>query len=173
MIQIIEDLNALKITTDFNEIKKMKKTTFKSLVKDNIKKIALEYLNNIKIEHSKMDNLEYTELNIQQYLNSTKIYPQLAKNIFKWRTRMVNFKCNFKNGSADTLCPLGCQDEDLQENILKCQVILNNITSIASSDVVYANIFSKQVQKIKVTIELLQKAFKVRENLIEEKSKTE
>ena len=86
---------------------------------------------------------------------------------------MINFKCNFKNGSADILCPLGCQEEDLQENILKCRVILNNITSIASSGVIYTDIFSKQVQKIKVTIELLQKAFKVRENLIEEKSKTE
>ena len=143
------------------------------MVKENIKKLALQYLNNIKIEHSKMDSLKYSELNIQPYLISTKIYPQLAKNIFKWRTRMVNFKCNFRNGSADILCPLGCQEEDLQENILKCPVISNNITNIASSGIIYDDIFSKQVKKIKVTIELLLKAFQVRENLIEEKSKTD
>ena len=80
----------------------------------------MTYLNKFKVKHSKMDNLTYKKLAIQPYLTSAKIYPQLAKDIFKWRTRMAKFKVNFRNGSDNIKCPLGCQHDDSQQNILKC-----------------------------------------------------
>ena len=120
-----------------------------------------------------MDNLQYEKIDIQPYLRSTTIYPNLAKNIFKWRTRMVNFKSNFKNGNINISCPLGCLEEDRQEFIFKCPVILDKLPDIQTSGVKYSDIFSGSVSKIKVTGELLQKAFQVRTNLIEKKSNSE
>ena len=122
-LQVITDLKTLDISTDFNEIVKMSKLSFKNLVKSKSKIASLKYLYNIKSDHSKMDNLNYRDISIQSYLNSSTIYPELAKNIFKWRTRMVNFKTNFRNGNDNLSCALGCRHEDSQEYVLKCEVI--------------------------------------------------
>ena len=122
-LQVMEDLKNLEIASDFNEIENIMKTTskisFKNLVKNKSKIATLKYLNNIKSGHSKMDNLNYREINLQSYLNSSEIHPQLAKTIFKWRTRMVNFKNNFRNGNDDISCALGCRHVDSQESLLK------------------------------------------------------
>ena len=46
ILQVIEDLNSLGISTDFDKIRKYKKNTFKNLVKEKTKSLALKYLNN-------------------------------------------------------------------------------------------------------------------------------
>ena len=91
VLQVLDDLKILNITSNFNDIKKIKKNSFKNIVKDKVKTAAMTYLNKFKLKHSKMDNLTYKKLAIQPYLTSTKIYPQLAKDAFKWRTRMAKF----------------------------------------------------------------------------------
>ena len=52
----------------------------------------------VKLKHSKMDNLWYSDLKMQPYLESNKFTTQEVKTIFKFRTRMANFGQNFKNG---------------------------------------------------------------------------
>ena len=153
--------------TEFEKIKSLKKSSFKNLVKDKVKILAFHYLTNKKTEHSKMDHLHYDTLEIQKYLRSTKIYPNLAKQIFKWRTRMVNFKMNFQNGSTNLLCPLGCLGNDRQDLILKCSVLALHLPELKSTKIQYKDIFSKNISKMRDAIELLSKAFKKREKLLE------
>ena len=129
--------------------------------------MALNYLNNIKSEHSKMTNLNYDKLEIQSYLTSTNIYPQLAKQMFKWRTRMMNFKMNFKNGSIELQCPLGCTELDRQDRILYCSILKAHLPKLESTSIKYEDIFSKNIAKLKETAELLNIAFTKREKLIE------
>ena len=43
-----------------------------------------------------MDNLSFDKIEIQPYLNNSTIYPHLAQTVFKWRTKMFNFECNFE-----------------------------------------------------------------------------
>ena len=97
-MKVKEDLEKLKLSSDFEKIKSFKKNSFKELVKSKINILAFNYLMNIKNSHSKMTNINYKGLEIQSYMRSSKIHPHMAKQIFKWRTRMVNFKMNFKNG---------------------------------------------------------------------------
>ena len=166
IIQVLKDLTDLEITNNLNDIKIMKKNSFKLKVKEKIKVLALNYLCNIKKEHSKMDNIKYDKIVLQPYLNSSKVNPDLAKHIFKWRTRMADFKNNFKNGNPENACPFGCNQDDSQEMFLKCPVIISNVSELKTSKVVYSDIFSRNVSKIKSAGELLRKAFKVRTNLI-------
>ena len=73
-----------------------------------------------------MNNLEYSELKTQSYLANSKISPQLAKNIFKYRVRIANVRCNFRTQYEQNLkCP-ECEEnvnisvvpEDTQEHLL-------------------------------------------------------
>ena len=167
ILKVKEDLVKLNLPTDFNEIKGMTKNAFKKLVKEKVNVLALKYLNNIKDKHSKMTNLNYEKIEIQSYMSSKNIFPQLSKQIFKWRTRMMNFKMNFQNGSAELLCPLGCPEYDSQDLILHCSVLKSHLPELQSTKIQYKDIFSKNIDKIKKAAVLLDKVFKKREKLIE------
>ena len=80
---------------------------------------------------------------------------------------MSNFKCNFRNGNDDLSCPLGCKEEDSQEIIFQCPVIISEFPEINSTGVKYAEIFLNNVSTIKSAGELLQKVSKIREQLME------
>ena len=111
-----------------------------------------------------MDNLNYTKIELQSYLNDYSVNPQLGQIIFRWRTRMANFKKNFSNGNNDISCALGCDTFDSQEHILNCIAIKTNVPDAKTH---YDQLFSKNVSKIKEIISVLTKAFKVRESLLE------
>ena len=140
------------------------------MVKNNAKIASLIYLEKFKVKHSKMKNVEYKSLEIQNYLTSTSIYPQLAKESFKWRTRMVQFKKNFPNGSDDYQCPLGCPDEDSQEKIFSCSALMQYFPEFTPSKLNYFDLFSNSPIKIKNITSILEKIFKKREALIQQKN---
>ena len=80
---------------------------------------------------------------------------------------MTKFKVNFRNGSEDIQCPFGCLHDDSQDLILKCPVLTSHMPELMSTKIQYKDIFTKNISKIKMTIELLTKAFIKREKLIE------
>ena len=74
---------------------------------------------NLKGSHSKLNNIKYKESKMQPYLSSNKFYKNDAQFLFKLRTRMADFKSNFKKGNLDLSC-LNCGEEDRQEHIHSC-----------------------------------------------------
>ena len=67
------------------------------------KEFALNQLLNLKGTHSKMDNLNYSELKLQNYLRDKKYQHMKQKNLFKFRVRVANFKENFKGKYTSTV----------------------------------------------------------------------
>ena len=123
-VQLVnEDLEKLNITSNHDEIKRMKKEDFKLYIKQKIRNHAFDYLLNKKGDHSKMDNISYKSFELQIYLKSQFLHPKEARDLFKWRTRMQPFKANFSKQYKDTLCVFKCGHEDSQKNILICQKI--------------------------------------------------
>ena len=49
-----------------------------------------------KETHSKMENLFYTELKMQNYFNSDKVTVIEAQNLFNYRTRMADYSENYR-----------------------------------------------------------------------------
>ena len=49
-------------------------------------------------KHSKVKNIKYDKLELQQYMADSKFTSNNIKLLFKLRTRMVQVKANFKNG---------------------------------------------------------------------------
>ena len=118
--QVQKDLEDLDIGLSLEEIKKKSECSFKRLVKIKRKEYTLDYLLNIKQRHSKMENLEYTELKLQNYLTDDEISVEEAKNLYRFRTRVAKFKENFKNGYVANAYPLCLVQPDTQAHSLQC-----------------------------------------------------
>ena len=92
-----------------------------------MKEYSLQYLNNQKENHSKMKNLNYPQLKLQNYLKQRDISVQSAKNLFKWRTRVAKFKNNYKHSYLSLACPLCLTHSDTQEHSLECSSVTDSV----------------------------------------------
>ena len=107
-----------------------------------------------------MDNLEYVELKNQNYLNDDRIPVNEAQNLYRFRTRVADFKENFKNAYTNIACPLCLVQPDTQAHCVQCPVIKDNVNIQG----VYSDIFNEDIpSEISKT---LQKISEFRENYI-------
>ena len=60
---------------------------------------------------------------------------------------MIDLKVNFKNSYTELTCPLCARDDDNQEHVLVCSVLLKNTSFVASGTVEYSHIFHSDVSK--------------------------
>ena len=65
--QVQKDMEDLDVDMSLEEIKLKSEYSFKKYIKIKMKEYTLEHLLSQKEEHSKMDNLHYVELRIQNY----------------------------------------------------------------------------------------------------------
>ena len=84
------------------EIKSMKKSKFKSLVKDRIKGAAHSYLVQKKEGLSKLNNLT-SDLSFKEYLATDQISTTEKQLLFKLRTRMIHVKGNYSSMYKDDI----------------------------------------------------------------------
>jgi hypothetical protein len=75
-LQVVKDLKDFGIPEHFNYIRSKTKSAFTRVLKIKTKEYTLDHLLNLKAKHSKMDNLMYTELKMQNYLKSKNITVQ-------------------------------------------------------------------------------------------------
>ena len=129
-VTIQNDLQCLNIKLNLEKISSMKKEKFAELIKGQCKHIALDELLNKKKSHSKMVNIEYSELNLQKWYKSKLFHSTKAKSLFKWRTRMKDFRNNLKKSFADLNCPLCKMKLDDQEHILACDKIKESVLKV-------------------------------------------
>ena len=125
-----------------------------------MKEYSLEYLLSQKEKHTKMDNLHYVELKIQNYLIHNDLTVQEAKNLYKFRTRSAKFKENYKNSYVGIACPLCLVQPDTQVHCVKCPEIVKKV-SIKGT---YSDIFGDEIPK-DISTTLL-KITEMRENLL-------
>jgi hypothetical protein len=148
--QVKLDLEEFDICAELSWIRSQSIMKFKKMVKVQARELALETLNQIKSNHSKMDNLFYVDLEIQEYLKDKNITLKQARAVFKFKTRMANFSNNFRGGKETKPCPLCDDGPDTQRHSLECKVIKQNI----QIQMRYEDIFhSKVEQEVAKTIE--------------------
>ena len=121
-------LKTINIHLSFEEMskyrfKKYVKYSFKKYVKTQTKEAAFKHLieqNKTKTgKHTKMVNLNYSELCIQEYLLEGYSSTEISKLIFKSKSRNVNIK-KTKDGNMKYLC-VGCKEKSESENeLLSC-----------------------------------------------------
>ena len=118
-------------------------------------------LNEIKAGHSKMANVEYASLDMQEYLKNMEINTTQAKILFWFRTRMAKFSENFKGGKPTKVCPVCKSSTDVQVHSFECKGLKKQIKIEAN----YMDIFSSKIGKnVAATLERI---VKTRETYLE------
>ena len=140
-LEVKRNLEELNIHLSLEEIQKKSTNSFKNLIKTRAKEFALDYLLNLSERHEKMENLHYTDLEIQNYLHDPKIPAAEAKNLFRFRTRIAKFKANMKNGYSTITCPLCSVQPDTQVHSMQCQEVKARIKIEGD----YKDIFTKHI----------------------------
>ena len=158
--KVREDLEHLSIEDNLQKIEKMSKYSFKNIVKKHIENETFYYLLSVKEKHKKMQNLQYNQLEMQEYLKENYLTPVQAKIVFRFRTRMEKFSENFKGGRPTKQCPLCDEHLDTQTNSYQCKVILKNIKISGNIEDIYKQTITKEAAKT------LENIVKFRENYL-------
>ena len=135
------DLIDLGIRNDLSYLESKTQIFFKNLVKARIKEFALDMLNESKYEHSKMDNLLFTELKIQEYLVAENISVEQKRNILRFRTRMATFSENYRGQEPQKPCQICGLHVDSQEHSVSCVKTMQNVNKNGK----YCEIFSRNI----------------------------
>ena len=102
----------------------------------------------MKQNHSKMANLEYKELKIQNYFKNENISVKGAQNLFKFRTRVAKFKENYKNNYEVRSCPLCLVQPDTQAHCVQCPVVKENVNIQGDYQEIFTNKISSEISEI-------------------------
>ena len=89
-VLVSDDCRAIGLNMCNGDIAKLTKQKFKDIVKAKVRNAALQYLNQLKQSHSKMDQLKYDKLEVQQYLTSPLFNNESRTLLLRLRTRKVN-----------------------------------------------------------------------------------
>ena len=170
VLQVSQDQKDFHIDLDDNEIKNISKFRFKKKVKNEAKIETLKYLNALKETHSKLDNINNSELECQAYFFDERLNPKEIQLLFSLRTRMFDCKSNFKNQYQNDLwCKLCDIFVDCQSHVLQCPVLRGCVPELRKNQSIkYEDIFlgiDFQVRAIK----LLVKVIECRELLLSQK----
>ena len=156
-----KDLNDFHIPCSFDFIIKKSKEAFKRLVKVKAKEFAIQNLKTKKETHSKLRNLAYDELKMQNYLTCEETNICQKKLLFKYRTRMETFGENFRGGNGPVPCPLCHLHLDNEEMSFQCQAI-KSVMEIKGN---IQDIYQQNIRK--ETVETITKISKYRKQILE------
>ena len=159
-----DDLKSLDLGEyDFERIATLSKEGWKKEVKEKCFFMALKQLNSEK--KSKLKHLVHNNLKMQEYLTCEEIGIRNKKLLFLLRSRMVKVGDNMTKEQ----CKL-CLASDTQRHLIETCHPLNAASEQLRSNhgMVYEDIFSDEVPKLKNIADLFRIALQTREYLLAE-----
>ena len=119
----------------------------KSLLRENTQIAAFNFLIEKAKGHSKVRQNLYKNLNGSKYFEISKFTPDLAKLVFKFRTRMYDVRNNFRNKYIEQSLDCKLCDNELcqQSHIFQCSVIMNVVGHIVEH---YEDLFTDNIDKL-------------------------
>ena len=154
----------MQIRYSFQEIStSFTKQRFKNLVKKQCELACFRSLMKEKNKLSKGREIKYKEHKMQSYMKpGSGLAPDTARKIFSLRSRDLQIRGNFPNSHEDLSCvmPL-CQERETQEHLWSCSFLApENV--IVQQDLQYNDIFSEDVRKQELVMEIIFQRFQLR-----------
>ena len=87
-----QDIVELGLNLSLSEIQKMSEESFKSIVKTHAAAAALVWLNSEKEKSKKVGHIQYSEIHIQNYLNSENLTVSQKKILTHLRGKMIKLR---------------------------------------------------------------------------------
>ena len=148
-VQLVsEDKAMINLSMSDVEIERLKKTKFKSIVRNKIKHAAYKSLNAQKEKHSKMSGLVYKKLEKAEYLGNPLFNSESVTLLLALRTRTVRgIKNDFRGMFPDNLCPLSCDSPDTLQHVLECVELQQRHVSqnVTFNDIRYSDVFAENI----------------------------
>ena len=124
-------LKVLDIRLSFDQIEKMSKPVFKKLLKEKARLAAFNYLIVEKSKQSKIVDIKYEKLEMQEYLLCGDRNVNVSRIIFKARSKTLDIKSQKKWKYVDQLCS-GCLiNGESGEEMLRCKSFGENKENIS------------------------------------------
>ena len=150
----------LNIEVNLSNIKRKSKLSFKNLVKMSAHEYEFTQLLKSKQKHSKLENLWYSKLEMQKYLELNNMNNNEAQVMFKYRTRMAKYGENFRGNKSSVMCPLCHTHLDDQKIAFEnCQVLKENIRISENYNLIFNTSVPSEVVKIIMKIEQLREQY--------------
>ena len=129
---------------------------------------AFRELKKLQEPNSKANTINYTTFRAQSYITDHLLNNEEISLLFSLRSRTVrNVKANFLSmHNLQLNCQLGCNIEETQEHIMKCQVLPQNISRDQSVE--YEHIYGDAGQQ-KIVTQVFSLLLEEREALIARK----
>ena len=159
---VLQDLDLLGISE--NDLNSMNKLKLKDTLKKRVPEVAFQYLINLAQTHSKVNHGIYRNLDGMQYFQDHRISAEQAKLLFRFRTRMVNVRNNFRNHYKCSSCPLCGIHQDTQEHLFDCIMIKKHYQLTTE----YSDIFSSDCDCLRDVAVNLERIIDIRNKLLEE-----
>ena len=163
VIQVQKDLNECNIDLSNDEISKMKRLTFKKIVKEKLQLLAAQYLITKKLQHSKSQHLTYSK-EMKPYLRNELLKIEDKRLMFRIRNRLIDVKSNYRGKYKDDMtCRLCNITEESQLHLFSCTELLSdNIIRDSMKGYTYADIFSTNLKTQAHMIDIWHKLLKLR-----------
>ena len=126
------------------------KERYKSIVKQKIEKLGIEYLENVKKSHSKTEFLDLKKFSPQLYLFSKCLKTSDFQNLFKLRNNMIDVKENLNSSLSHSMwCRTCCIFRETQQHLLECPPIKMKLKDIVdfenlSYNMIYGNLKNQE-----------------------------
>ena len=142
----LANLKELDIQLAMTEIEQMSEEGFRHLVRKKTEEKALEHLNKVKSKHTKVMHIAHSKLSMQAYLEANQHSIQERKFLFALRSRMVDVRVNYRDKYFVTICPCCKMEEDSQEHLLSCHMLVDAGTIVRQSPD-YQDLFSNNLER--------------------------
>ena len=159
--QVKMNLEEFGLSADLDILKAISINQFKNKVKKTTKEVAFFYFLERKENHSKLENLFYSGLKMQKYLQEL---PKMdAQMVFSYRTRMAKYGENYPKKGGPSVCPLCFSHCDSQKWSYQCLKVKENVNIRGN----YSNIFSECITM--ETVKKIKQIEKLRKEYLEER----
>ena len=116
-------------------LKNISEWSFKNLVRKKANEFEFNELMKKKQTHNKLKDLQYTKLEMQEYLKLENLNTTEALTLFRYRVRMAKYGENFRGNNKEILCPLCSTHLDNQKMCFEtCSVLKKHIEIFGSYD---------------------------------------
>ena len=159
-------LEQIKIDLSFEQIRQMSVYKFKKLVKQKIQEAAFEYLIKKKNGQTKIQDVQYSKLEIQEYLLEGNSNTEISKLICKCRGKTLDIK---KLGSwkyDDKLCVARQANLETENELLICEGYCEE-NEVPDNAISYNLVFSDSPKEIIKVAKVMKWRLNVREQLLD------
>jgi hypothetical protein len=164
-----DDFKTINKEMNEAEIKNKTKTEYKMYIKKEIKEATFKYLRKLQEGHTKVKEIKYTNMKVQEYLKS-HMKNDHKELLMAVRSKMVRtIQNNFKNHNQEArMCPLCKESPDSQEHCMACPIIINGLSD-KMDHISYEHAFAELPEQLNF-IDYFSRLLGIREQLLEEAS---